>query len=154
MDSVLCEVENCGKRHKNAYRAKRQHFELFHRTECEQKGWNYQAAIACNLPLNQCHLCAKLVEGGKPRYSLKKPYCLKRHKARAFVKSGLTERIKCRVVDLVTRSDGRSHEVSCTRSFADQDSLRRHLCGADGVSTERAHDIKSLKKVFIPRRGM
>ena len=131
-NKVLCEVSGCNKKYTPGQTAKRKHYELMHELECLTNGQNFRHIVSCDLPLEDCHICRKLVTEGKARYKTRHPQGMKRHKSRAAVKSGNQERIKCLVVDVVKSNDGSVNEVPCNKTFADKESLRRHHCGGEG----------------------
>ena len=66
---------------------------------------------------------------------------MKRHKERDRIAKHPSKRVSCLVINTETNSQ-------CTKTYADNDGLRKHLCGVDGVSTSRAHSLSDIKKAY------
>ena len=140
-NSVDCTVSGCKGRYKNVFKAKKQHFVRAHMAQCAANEWVFKESKMCDLLLENCHLCKALVAAEKPRFSSNRPYTLNRHKLRAASKIDESKRSVCQVLDVATG-------VRCGQTFADKENLRKHLCGRDGVTTQRSHSLKDIKLAY------
>ena len=66
---------------------------------------------------------------------------MKRHKERENKTKDPSKRVSCLIINTGTNS-------CCNKTYTDNDGLRRHLCGRDGVSTSRAHSLSDIKKAY------
>ena len=73
---------------------------------------------------------------------------MKRHKQRALAKQDQSNRIRCLVQDLKVNENGIEERIPCSKTFASTETLRKHLLGADGVTTGRVHSTKDIKRYY------